>query len=500
MDLLLFDDIGQEIDAWKVTDFSAGNKCPQKERLALEERFWGITEVTDKFNRQSVSYQLSKKDCIHGWLKYKEGFSAALVKQLLQDFNVQKGDLVIDPFMGSGTTALVATLAGINSIGYDILPMSQIAITAKSNIYKYNLHELNDILLAFENQEIPQDYNGKSPALAITEGAFPPETDRQLAYYSAWFKNANCSNEAEILVTLCCLNTLERISYCAKDGQYLRWDIRSPKMVEANAERAAKGKRPIVVELNKGDLPDFKTAFIEELRKVIADIEEIQAKNGAAGMAESTFIEGSSLFEMTKLPDNILTACISSPPYCNRYDYTRTYALELAYLGVDKARFNQLRQELLSCTVENKPKIDALKNHYENINRAQDYQLILDIARNNPVLEEINAALLQRSKWGEINNRGVLKMVDGYFTELTFLFAELYRTCKPGAKVAFVNDNVRYAGEVIPVDYLTTLLAEQIGFKPLKIYSLRQQKGNSSQQMKKYGRIALRKSITIWEK
>ena len=91
-------------------------------------------------------------------------------------------------------------------------------------------------------------------------------------------------------------------------------------------------------------------------------------------------------------------------------------------------------------------------------------------------------------------------MVNGYFTELTFIFAELYRTCKSGAKVAFVNDNVRYAGEVIPVDYLTTLLAEQIGFKPVKIYTLRQQKGNSSQQMKKYGRIALRKSITIWEK
>ena len=91
-------------------------------------------------------------------------------------------------------------------------------------------------------------------------------------------------------------------------------------------------------------------------------------------------------------------------------------------------------------------------------------------------------------------------MVNGYFTELTFIFAELYRTCKSGAKVAFVNDNVRYAGEVIPVDYLTTLLAEQIGFKAVKIYTLRQQKGNSSQQMKKYGRIALRKSITIWEK
>ena len=155
-------------------------------------------------------------------------------------------------------------------------------------------------------------------------------------------------------------------------------------MVEANIERAAKGKRPVVVQLNKGDLPDFKTAMTEELIKVIADIEEIQAKNGASSMAQSTFIEGSALFEMTNLPDNTIDACISSPPYCNRYDYTRTYALELAFLGVDRTRFNQLRQDLLSCTVENKPKIDAIRAHYEAINRAQDFERILNIARNNP--------------------------------------------------------------------------------------------------------------------
>lgn len=91
-------------------------------------------------------------------------------------------------------------------------------------------------------------------------------------------------------------------------------------------------------------------------------------------------------------------------------------------------------------------------------------------------------------------------MVEGYFTELTFLYAELFRICKKGAQVAFVNDNVRYAGEVIPVDFLSTSLAESVGFKPVKVYTLRQQKGNSSQQMAKYGRVAIRKSITVWKK
>jgi site-specific DNA-methyltransferase (cytosine-N4-specific) len=190
---------------------------------------------------------------------------------------------------------------------------------------------------------------------------------------------------------------------------------------------------------------------------------------------------------------------ITSPPYANRYDYTRTYALELAFLGVEEAIFN-LRQNQLSCTVENKPKLTDLAAHYKKLNRQSDYEHILSLAENNPALTEINLALAQRQTGGDINNRGILRMIDQYFTELTFVFAELYRVCRPGAQVVFVNDNVRYAGEVIPVDSLSTNLAEAVGFAPQKIYVLPQRKGNSSQQMGKFGREALRKSITVWQK
>ncbi len=91
-------------------------------------------------------------------------------------------------------------------------------------------------------------------------------------------------------------------------------------------------------------------------------------------------------------------------------------------------------------------------------------------------------------------------MIHQYFEELTFIFAELHRTCRPGSNVAFVNDNVRYGGEIIPVDTITTNLAESLGFEPVKIIVLAQKKGNSSQQMEKFGREELRKCITVWKK
>lgn len=486
-------------EEWKLSSFSANNYCPDVERINLETKYWAITEVTDKFNRQSVSYQLSKKDCLHRWLKYKEGFSAQLVKMLLKEFGIKKGNLVMDPFMGSGTTALVCCLDGINSIGYDILPMSKLSINAKTSVYDYNIIELQLILDKIKNLQIPDEFSGHTNYVSITQGAYPEAEDKALAFYTYYFDNSDYSEISKNLVKLCILNSLERISYTIKSGQYLSWDHRCPKIIAINQARVAAGKRPFVNDNDKGTLPTLKDCLILEFSQMLEDIQSLQTKETEFS-ATCDYIEGSVLFEITKLDSNKLDGVITSPPYCNRYDYTRTYALELAYLGKSDDEIKKLRQALLSCTVESKPKIDVLRDHYDKIGRIKDFENILNIVTSNPVLNEINSALQVRNANGEINNKGVLKMVNGYFTELTFLYAELFRTCKSGAHVAFVNDNVRYAGEVIPVDYLSTSLAESVGFKPVKVYTLRQTKGNSSQQMAKYGRVALRKSITIWKK
>ena len=141
-----------------------------------------------------------------------------------------------------------------------------------------------------------------------------------------------------------------------------------------------------------------------------------------------------------------LKGVITSPPYCNRYDYTRTYALELVYLGIGEETIKEMRQALLSCTVESKPKIEALRDHYRRIGAEDRFEYILKTIHENQAFQEILTALDQRKAHGDLNNNGVIRMVEGYFTELAFIYAELYRSCKKGAMVAFVNDNVRYGG------------------------------------------------------
>lgn len=152
-----------------------------------------------------------------------------------------------------------------------------------------------------------------------------------------------------MLLELCTLNALERISYSAKDGQYLRWDWRCPKIIAA-AEMRKTGRKPCC-QIGQGQLPPLKEVLTEELSGVIKDIEYLN--NNLVDLIRNVNLLKKCAFELPKIADGTVSAVISSPPYCNRYDYTRTYAMELAYLGMSEAGVRKLQQDLLSCTVEN---------------------------------------------------------------------------------------------------------------------------------------------------
>lgn len=485
---------------YRVECFSADNICGDDKRKELEDRYFKYVEITEKFDRQIVSFQRNKNNVVHRWLKYKEGFSAELVNELLGEMNLTADSIILDPFLGSGTTALVCQLKKIKSIGYDILPISKLAIEVKSGIFSYDINDIERLISKFRLLEVPEDYVGHMNYLTITHGAYPEETDRFLAYITYWIENSDFPHNIKCLFKLSVLNSLEEVSYTTKSGQYLSWDYRAPRTIEINQIRQSKGLKELPIRKARDVIRSPKPVILKELEKILYDIKDMQNKPIERYGNYIEFHQNSALYELPKLADDSISGVITSPPYCNRYDYTRTYALELAYLGMTDPELKELRQSLLSCTVENRSKESDLKKYYKKISKENRYNQIMNIIKNDPVFCEVINSLNVRQKNGELNNSGVVRMVEGYFTELCFIFAELYRVCKKGAMVAVVNDNVRYGGEVIPVDFISMGLAEKCGFKTKKIYVLKQQKGNSSQQMAKYGMVPLRKSITIWYK
>ncbi len=332
--------------------FSHGQVCLDTERLQLESQYERLFVSDDRFNRKVVSFQANKGELLHSWLKYREGFSSILVETLLKDFDLKPDDRVLDPFAGSATTLLVAKTLGLDATGIDILPNCHLAWDAKSRFAEYSINELEKVLGLLIDTE-PNQASREFPHIAITESAFPPKVENDIMWYTDWFLNLSISGDAKILLRLILASILEDVSYTRKDGQYLRWDYRAEKLISRNSIRESQGKK-IIKGIDKGELPTVKEALVGALSEVIDDIKLLQTrftKNGS----HQELLRGNALEVLLTIPDNSFSAVITSPPYANRYDYTRTYALELAYIGFGEG-ITKLRQELLSCTVESRSK------------------------------------------------------------------------------------------------------------------------------------------------
>ena len=100
---------------------------------ALHEKYQGILEVNPELTRQLVSFQANKEQPVYRWFKYKEAFSAHLVRYLLDKTNVQAGRL-LDPFSGVGTAVFAAAEAGLDGLGIELLPVGRRVMEVRPRI------------------------------------------------------------------------------------------------------------------------------------------------------------------------------------------------------------------------------------------------------------------------------------------------------------------------------------------------------------------------------
>ncbi len=449
---------------------------------SLKARYANQIRTENKLDRRVVSFQANKSKAVYRWYKYKEGFSASLVEYLLRHSNTTSG-AVFDPFAGSGTTLFAASCLGIHAEGIELLPIGQ-KIIATRQLIEGGLTPRHVAALARWADEAPwQTAKHRKPLheLRITKDAYPDKTKNEIESFLGSLENEPQPVAAILEFALLCV--LESISFTRKDGQYLRWDFRSNRR---------QGKKPF----DKGVILSFKDAMASKLKEIVSDL---------AVTAPSTDLfhkpmdpgsiklhHGSCLEILPTLAPISYEAIITSPPYCNRYDYTRTYALEAAILGIGEQELSALRQTMLTCTVENKLKSLLTIN--------PRWQPTLAIADGQELLQAILHYLDLQKDMGTLNNNGIPRMVRGYFYEMACVIYECARLLKPGGRLMMVNDNVRYAGASISVDLILSSMAENMGLRVEEIMVLPTGKGNSSQQMGHHGRDELRKCIYIWQK
>jgi hypothetical protein len=204
---------------------------------------------------------------------------------------------------------------------------------------------------------------------------------------------------------------------------------------------------------------------------MLDDIKKMPAKRKAAWRAQTA--------DVRSLPDTASTysAVITSPPYPNRHDYTRVFGVELMFGFLDWEQTRGLRYQSFHSHPEARP-VRPNTNSYTRSTLLT--RTIAEMARN-----------------GE--DPRVQDMLEGYFIDMYLALREVCRVCRRGAHIAFVVGNVQYRGIPIAVDELTAEVGEQVGLKCEKLLIARH-RGNSAQQMGKYGRRPSRESVVVFRK
>jgi len=459
-------------------------------RDALFCEFEARIQTDSTLDRKLVSYQADKHTPFYGWFKYREGFTSRLVHYLLERVHPVSGRL-LDPFAGSCAALFAAMSRGWVTTGIEVLPVGVHIAQARTAVKHVNPQEFSSLANQLAMLDYSAYYDEKYALrhIPITRGAFTEDTERDLVGFISY---CNTKVEDPYLRTLALFASfcvLEEISFTRKDGQYLRWDYRS-------------GRSPGKKVFDKGRVFSFRDAICLKLDQMSYDLVYGRIFDGTEDDkgVDAEIIQGSCLEILPNLPESSYDVVFTSPPYCNRYDYTRTYALELVYLGSSHEDVSQLRQTMLSCTVENKSKELQMKSNYKQMGRLDDYMFIDCVFREQCALQEVLNVLDGLRDAGELNNEHIARLVRNYFYEMCFVVYEMARVLAPGGHVIMVNDNVRYAGEEVPVDLILSSFAESFGLVCERIWTLPRGKGNSSQQMGEHGRFELRKCVYAWRK
>jgi DNA modification methylase/methylase of polypeptide subunit release factors len=409
-----------------------------------------------------VTFVPNKQRPIHRWYSYTQGFSDFLVEYLLSELKLTSSDTVLDPFGGCGTTSLTCRRVGIPSVSVDISPFISWVSDVKTRAWEVGkvesfLSDFKSDLRTIKNES----FDTPSIFKDFFSRAFSKDILNQLQAVIKKVRDGGFKKELADFILFGLVSVMEGVSQIRKHGSHYRYMLDNDNI----------GLQKLNIRVVEPDT-SIAPILINRLEEMIADIKAYELKRP---LAKHRILVG----DAKKLPlmDKSISAVITSPPYLNRNNYIAQQKAELALLGFIKSP--EEYKELVRST---------FRSHVEsNLDSVPKTSF--------PDVEKI----LKSLKITDNNNPKIPHMIAGYFEDMKSVLLELRRVVKPGGHVVFVVGNTRWGGVVVPVDHLLAQIAEENGFRPEKILVTRF-KGNSPQQMAKYGKIPVRESIVIFSR
>lgn len=341
---------------------------------------------------------------------------------------LKKGQTVLDPFVGSGTTMVEARILGVNSYGIDHNPLARLLSKVKSTPLEYSeivesKRKLQNAIfddIALKDLEIPEFRN--------RDFWFDRSASEGIAVIRNCIEREMKSSDIKDFFTVVLSEIIQQVSRVGS-GQIL------PAKRSKNGEKAKVSRKQVCQR------------FLERLNEDIVKMREFSAKANRTVFSE---IIGDDARKISTT--NTIDLIVTSPPYINSHHYIWTNKLRLLQLKLinDDERLQLMRKEIGTeefSTEEykdlGKTDIEELDKRIEQIYRGDKYKASGD------------------------QNRIRARSVFRYFCDMKTHLVQAFETLRPNSHYVLVVGSNRICKVDIPTPVFLEQIAREIGFNKI---------------------------------
>ena len=381
-------------------------------------------------------------DAVHEWYRFVLSFPPHLVRNYLERFEQTENSLVLDPFAGTGTTLVESKKQRIPSVGVEANPVVGLAARVKTDwsmdpvTLQQRVNEITEQLLpVIGGVQSNEEKKEIAPQVLKT---LPPESQKLLI-----------KGSISPLPLHKALTILEEINKKSSEAStdYLKVALASTLVKDAGNLRFGP---EIGVTAPKVDM-DVLGCWNRRTETIINDLARF---TGLAGVPSEVF-QMDARQALTNLEEGSVTAVITSPPYPNEKDNTRTTRLEDVVLGyiTNKADLQEVKKALV-------------RSNTRGVYRADTDDVLGD---SFPEVHEL-AETIERRRI-ELGKTSGFERLYGRVTKLYFggmarHLAELRTYLAPHAHLAYVvGDQASYLRVLIRTAPILGHIAQTLGYE-----------------------------------
>jgi len=436
-----------------------------REQLRFEF-YQAHTSTTELSPERLGTFQDNLRAPIHRWFKYPAGFSYRLVEALIDDKRLAPAHWILDPFVGCGTTSVVAKEYGINSLGIEAHPFVWWVAQVKC-FWEYDLpslHRAIQRLITGIHQAQPGPVKALDKFPDLVHKCYSPANLQKLDLIREAILHTDCSDKERDFFILALTDTLRMASKAGTGWPYI-----APGKYHAKQEQ------------------DAIEVFCRQVQEMFKDLQVVQLRR-RSGLAECRLALMDARDPYPVEPESIDLA-ITSPPYLNNYDYADRTRLEMYFFGWAKTWRDiteQVRDKLIiSATTQ------ICRTEFPDDPLSPELR---DLAPG--IYAELDDKIhrLAEIRLHKGGKKSYDLLVAGYFNDMLQVLKEVCRVTKKGSEFVLVLGDSAPYGVHIPTDEYLGELGLAVGFRDYRLQELRERGGKWKHNPQRH-KVALKEGL-----